>query len=93
MAITITNTFVDAAIAQASQVNTNFTDVKNFVDALQAGTGFTPGAIPTAALATNAITAIKITDGVVSYAKLDSSDVPNNLAATDQIVLGGQIFG
>ena len=93
MAITITNTFVDAAIAQAAQVNTNFTDVKNFVDALQAGTGFTPGAIPSTALASNSVTAVKITDGVVSFAKLDSSDVPNNLAATDQIVLGGQIFG
>jgi len=93
MAITITNTFVDAAIAQASQVNANFTDVKNFVDALQAGTGFTAGAIPAAALATNSVTAIKITDGVVSYAKLDSADVPSGLAVTDQIVLGGQIFG
>jgi len=92
MAITIPNTFVDASIAQASEVNGNFTAVKNFVDALQAGTGFTAGAIPAAALATNSITAIKITDGVVSYAKLDSADVPNGLAVTDQIVLGSQIF-
>ena len=93
MAITIPHSFSDNTIAEAAEVVANFTAVKNFVDALQAGTGFTPGAIPTAALATNAITAIKITDGVVSYAKLDSTDVPNGLAVTDQIVLGGQIFG
>ena len=92
MAITIQNTFVDASIAQASEVNGNFDAVKNFVDSLQAGTGFTAGAIPAAALASDSVTAIKILNGVVSYAKLDSADVPNGLAVTDQIVLGSQIF-
>jgi hypothetical protein len=75
MAITIPNTFVDATIAQASEVNGNFTAVKNFVDALQAGTGFTAGAIPASALATDSVTAIKIVDGVVSAAKLASDSV------------------
>ena len=93
MALTIPNTFVDATIAEAAEVNGNFTAVKNFVDALQAGTGFTVGAIPAAALATDSVTAIKILDGVVSYAKLDSADVPHGLASHDQVVLGGQIFG
>ena len=91
MAITIPNTFVDASIAQASEVNGNFTAVKNFVDALQAGTGFTAGAIPAAALASDSVTAIKILNGVVSYAKLDA-DVSTNLSVNDQIVLGSQIF-
>jgi hypothetical protein len=91
MAITIPNTFVDASIAQASEVNGNFTAVKNFVDALQAGTGFTAGAIPAAALASDSVTAIKILNGVVSYAKLDV-DVSTNLSVNDQIVLGSQIF-
>ena len=91
MAITIPNTFVDASIAQASEVNGNFTAVKNFVDALQAGTGFTAGAIPATALASDSVTAIKILNGVVSYAKLDT-DVSTNLSVNDQIVLGSQIF-
>ena len=92
MALTIPNTFVDATIAEAAEVNGNFTAVKNFVDALQAGTGFTVGAIPAAALATDSVTAIKILDGVVSYVKL-AGDVVSGLSSTDQIVLGGQIFG
>jgi hypothetical protein len=92
MALTIPNTFVDATIAEAAEVNGNFTAVKNFVDALQAGTGFTVGAIPAAALATDSVTAIKILDGVVSYVKL-AGDVSSGLSSTDQVVLGGQIFG
>lgn len=92
MALTIPNTFVDATIAEAAEVNGNFTAVKNFVDALQAGTNFTAGAIATASLGTNSVTAIKITDGAVSYAKLDSGDVPHGLASNDQVVLGSQIF-
>ena len=92
MALTIPNTFVDATIAEASEANGNFTAVKNFVDALQAGTGFTAGAIPAAALATDSVTAIKILDGVVSFVKL-AGDVSSGLSSTDQVVLGGQIFG
>ena len=78
MAITITHTFVDATIAEAAEVNANFTDVKNFVDALQAGTNFTAGAIQTAAIADGAITSIKLASPVTG----DS----------DQIVLGTSIF-
>ena len=78
MAITITHTFVDATIAEAAEVNANFTDVKNFVDALQAGTNFTAGAIQTAAIADGSITSIKLASPVTG----DS----------DQIVLGASIF-
>ena len=78
MAITITHTFVDATIAEAAEVNANFTDVKNFVDALQAGTNITAGAIQTAAIADGSITSIKLASPV-------SGD-------SDQIVLGTSIF-
>ena len=78
MALTIPNTFVDATIAEASEANGNFTAVKNFVDALQAGTNFTAGAIQTAAIADGSITSIKLASPV-------SGD-------SDQIVLGTSIF-
>jgi len=78
MAITIPHTFTDATIAEAAEVNANFTDVKNFVDALQAGTNITAGAIQTAAIADGAITSIKLASPV-------SGD-------SDQIVLGTSIF-
>jgi len=78
MAITITHTFTDATIAEAAEANANFTAVKNFVDALQAGTNITAGAIQTASIADGAITSIKLASPV-------SGD-------SDQIVLGTSIF-
>lgn len=78
MAITIPHTFTDNTIAEAAEVVANFTAVKNFVDALQAGTNFTAGAIGTDSIADGAITSIKLASPV-------SGD-------SDQIVLGTSIF-
>jgi hypothetical protein len=78
MAITIPHSFSDNTIAEAAEVVANFTAVKNFVDALQAGTNITAGAIQTAAIADGAITSIKLANPVGG----DS----------DQIVLGTSIF-
>jgi len=44
-------------------------------------------------LATNAVTTTKISDGTVTYVKLDSVTVLPALAENDQIVLSGQVFG
>ena len=79
MALTIPNTFVDATIAEAAEVNGNFTAVKNFVDALQAGTNITAGAIQTAAIADGAITAIKLAGG-------------SGTGESDQVAIGVQVF-
>jgi hypothetical protein len=73
MPITITNTFVNGDPIIASQHNTNFTDVKNFVDALQAGTNFNAGAINTEDIAASAITADKIATGAVTSAKIQNT--------------------
>lgn len=81
MALTITYTFVVDTPAEAAKVNANFTAVKNFVDALQAGTNFAAGAIGTAALA----------DGSVTSAKLAASALASAQGA--QFVLADAIFG
>jgi hypothetical protein len=78
MALTIPHVFTDATIAEAAEVVANFTAVKNFVDALQAGTNITAGAIQTAAIADGSITSIKLASPV-------SGD-------SDQIVLAAAIF-
>ncbi len=93
MAITIPHSFVSGAIAEASEVNANFTAVKNYVDGISDGTNIDSSAISNAKLATNAVSTLKIADGAVTYAKLDSSTVPNSLAENDQIILGSQVFG
>ncbi len=93
MAITIPHSFVSGAIAEASEVNANFTAVKNYVDGISDGTNIDSSAISNTKLATNAVSTLKIADSAVTYAKLDSSTVPNSLAENDQIILGSQVFG
>jgi hypothetical protein len=79
MAITIPHSFSDNTIAEASEVVANFTAVENFVNALQAGTNITAGAIQTAAIADGAITSIKLAGG-------------SGTGESDQVALGVQIF-
>lgn len=93
MTITIPHSFTSGAIAEASEMNANFNAVKSYVDGISNGTNIDSSAITNAKLAVNAVTASKITDGTVSYVKLDSAEVPNSLAVNDQIVLAGQVFG
>ena len=89
MAITIPHSFTSGAIAEASEVNANFNAIKAYVDDISTGTNIDSSAITNAKLATNAVSTLKIADGAVTYAKLDSTDVPMN----DQIILAGQVFG
>jgi hypothetical protein len=92
MAITITHSFTNGTIAEASEVNANFTDVKLYVDGLSTGANIDSSAITAAKIDTNAVTTTKIADGAVTYAKLNV-DVPTSLAFDDQIVLSSQVFG
>jgi hypothetical protein len=93
MAITIPHAFVSGTIAEASEMNSNFTAVSLYVNGLSDGTNIDSSAITNAKLATNSVTTLKIADGSVTYAKLDSTEVPHNLASNDQIVLASQVFG
>lgn len=71
--LTIPNTFTNGGTIIASEHNANFTAVKNFVDALSAGTNFDAGAINTEDIADNAIVAAKIASGAVTSAKIQAS--------------------
>ena len=93
MAITIPHSFVNGTIAEASEVNANFDAIGDYVNDLSSGTNIDSNAITAVKIASGAVTTTKIADGSVTYAKLDSVTVPSELGQTDQIVLGGQIFG
>jgi hypothetical protein len=93
MAITIPHSFTSGTIAEASEMNANMTAIQLYVDGITDGTNIDSSVITNAKLAANAVTASKISDGTVSYVKLDSAEVPNSLAINDQIVLAGQVFG
>lgn len=75
MALTIPHSFVNNTIAEAAEVNGNFTAVKQFVDALQDGTG----------IDSNAITSTKIASSAVTEAKIAVGSVTNTRIAADAV--------
>ena len=93
MAIIIPHSFINGTIAEATEVNANFTAIKLFVDGLADGSEIESSAIVTSKINNSAITTEKINNANVTYAKLDSADVLANLAFNDQIIIGSQVFG
>lgn len=75
MALTIPHSFVDDNIAEASEVNANFQQVKLFVDGLQNGTGLDSSSITEAKIATSAVSENKIGALAVTEAKIADNAV------------------
>jgi hypothetical protein len=67
------NTFTNGQVIDASQMNANFTTVKNYVEDLSEGSNFDAGAINTEDIASAAITEAKISTGAVTTSKLGAS--------------------
>lgn len=97
MPLTVPYSFTNATIAEAGEVNSNFTAVKTFVDALQAGTNITAGAITAASLANTAVTPGSYTAASITVdaqGRLTAASTGTSLTGdSDQAVLGSQVFG
>ena len=90
MPLTVPYSFTNATIAEAGEVNSNNTAIKTFVDALQAGTNITAGAITAASLANDAVTTVKILNGNVTAAKLAATAVTAGSYTTADITVDAQ---
>lgn len=66
--LTIGYTFVNATPAVASQVNSNFQDVKTFVEGISAGTNIDAGSIELTKLSSNAIQQLTPSGSIMQYA-------------------------
>jgi hypothetical protein len=75
MALTIPHSFTNATIAEASEVNSNFSTVKIFVDALEDGTGLSSGSITEAKIGTSAVSESKIAGLAVTEGKIADNAV------------------
>jgi predicted thioredoxin/glutaredoxin len=91
--LNVPNVFVDGEVAEASEVNGNFTAVKQFAEGLSDGSNIDANAITAAKLASNSVveskiasgsvTTAKIADGAVTQAKLDPNiDLGSNIIQT-----------
>lgn len=81
MALTIPHSFVNDNIAEASEVNANFQQVKLFVDDLQNGTGLDSSSITEAKIATSAVSESKIGALAVTEAKIAENAVSQSKIA------------
>jgi len=88
MPLSIPYSFTTGTVIEAGDMNSNFTAVKNFADALATGVNIDSGAITAAKIATGAVETAKIADSAVTAQKL-AADV----SQSDQFVLGAQVFG
>lgn len=98
MALIIPHSFTNNTIAEAAEVNSNFSAVKLFVDALQDGTGIDPLVITEAKLATssvsetklasNAVTKAKVADRAIGSAELDGISINAGTTSAYTFVAG-----
>lgn len=88
MPLSIPYSFTNNTTAEAAEVNSNFTAVKNFADGLATGANIDSSAITTAKIANDAVTSAKIADGAVGTTKI-ADDAVTAAKLADTAVTAG----
>ena len=90
MPLTVPYSFTNGTVAEAGEVNSNFTAIKTFVDGLATGTNIDASAIITAKIANDAVTTDKIANDAVTADKLADTAVTPGSYTTANITVDAQ---
>lgn len=93
MPLTVPYSFTNGTVAEAGEVNSNFTAVKTFVDGLATGVNIDNGVLDSANLTATGVVAGSYTSTNITVDAQGRVTAATSGHDGDQVVLSSQVFG